>query len=38
MNTGLPDDPAYQTDHYIGISGGNAFGWVPGCQFNIYGN
>jgi putative exosortase-associated protein (TIGR04073 family) len=38
MNTGLPNDPAYQSDHYLGFSGGNSFGWVPGCQFNIYGN
>jgi putative exosortase-associated protein (TIGR04073 family) len=33
----LPDDPIYQTDHYIGISGGNIAGFVPGSQFDIFG-
>jgi putative exosortase-associated protein (TIGR04073 family) len=34
----LPDGPLYQTDHYIGFSGGRAFGWVPGSQFEVFGN
>ncbi|HEX3627024.1 MAG TPA: exosortase system-associated protein, TIGR04073 family [Verrucomicrobiae bacterium] len=34
----LPDDPLYQTDHYIGFTGGTAFGWVPGSQFEPLGH
>jgi putative exosortase-associated protein (TIGR04073 family) len=34
----LPDDPMYQTDHYLGFSGGNAFSWVPGSQFDVFGD
>lgn len=34
----LPNDPLYQTDHYIGFSGGNNFGWVPGSQFTVFGD
>jgi putative exosortase-associated protein (TIGR04073 family) len=33
----LPNDPLFQTDQYIGFSGGNNFGWVPGSQFNVFG-
>jgi putative exosortase-associated protein (TIGR04073 family) len=34
----LPDDPLYQNDHYIGFSGGPAFGFIPGSQFDVYGD
>ena len=34
----LPDDPLYRTDQYIGFSGGNVFGFIPGSQFNVFGN
>jgi putative exosortase-associated protein (TIGR04073 family) len=34
----LPSGPLYATDHYTGFSGGSAFGWVPGSQFNVFGD
>lgn len=34
---GLPDDPLYSTDHYIGYSTGSKFSWVPGVQFDPLG-
>lgn len=34
----LPYDSLYATDHYIGYSGGTVFGFVPGSQFNVFGN
>ncbi len=34
----LPSGPLYSTDHYIGFTGGSAFGWVPGSQFNVLGD
>jgi putative exosortase-associated protein (TIGR04073 family) len=33
-----PNDPLYRSDQYVGFSGGTAFGWVPGCQFDPLGN
>lgn len=34
---GLPFDPLYSTDHYIGYQTGVAFGFVPGNQFDPLG-
>lgn len=34
----LPDDPIYHTDQYTGFSGGNAFGFIPGSQFDVFAN
>lgn len=34
----IPNDPLYHTDHYVGFSGGTAFGWVPGSQFTPLGD
>ena len=34
---GLADDPMYHSDSYIGFSGGDEAGWVPGSTFNVEG-
>jgi putative exosortase-associated protein (TIGR04073 family) len=34
----LPNDPIYHNDQYIGFSGGNVLGWVPGSQFDVFGD
>jgi putative exosortase-associated protein (TIGR04073 family) len=34
----LPADPIFATDQYIGYSGGTFFSFIPGSQFNVYGN
>jgi putative exosortase-associated protein (TIGR04073 family) len=33
---GLPDDPTYHTDTYIGFSGGDEVPFVPGSRFDVY--
>ncbi len=33
----LPDDPLYKTDQHIGYTEGNSFSYMPGCQFNVFG-
>ena len=34
----LPYDSLYATDRYIGFGGGTYFSFVPGNQFNVFGN
>ncbi|MGH7942940.1 MAG: exosortase system-associated protein, TIGR04073 family [Limisphaerales bacterium] len=34
----LPDGPMYHTDRYIGFSGGTVFGFIPGSQFDVFGD
>ena len=33
---GLPDDPMYHTDVYMGYSGGDVAGFVPGSRFRVF--
>jgi putative exosortase-associated protein (TIGR04073 family) len=33
---GLPDDPFYHTDTYIGFSGGDVASFVPGSRFRVF--
>ncbi len=33
---GLPDDPLYHTDVYLGFSGGDVAGFVPGSRFQVF--
>jgi len=33
---GLPDDPLYQTDTYLGFSGGDIAPMVPGSRFAVF--
>jgi putative exosortase-associated protein (TIGR04073 family) len=35
---GLPNDPLYDTDTYVGISGGDIAPWVPNSRFQVIGN
>jgi putative exosortase-associated protein (TIGR04073 family) len=35
---GLPDDPTFATDTYIGFSGGEEAFFVPGSRFNVLGH
>jgi putative exosortase-associated protein (TIGR04073 family) len=34
---GLPDDPLFHTDYYVGYSGGLEADFVPGSQFDVLG-
>ena len=34
---GLPDDPLFHSDHYVGFSGGLEGDFVPGSQFDVLG-
>ncbi|HEV2455784.1 MAG TPA: exosortase system-associated protein, TIGR04073 family [Verrucomicrobiae bacterium] len=34
----VPNDPGYATDKYLGFSGGPDFSFVPGSQFQVFGN
>jgi putative exosortase-associated protein (TIGR04073 family) len=33
----LPSDPLFQTDQHIGVTEGNSFSFVPGSQFDVFG-
>jgi putative exosortase-associated protein (TIGR04073 family) len=33
---GLPDDPTFSTDTYLGFSGGDEASFVPGSRFNVF--
>jgi putative exosortase-associated protein (TIGR04073 family) len=35
---GLPDDPLFNTDTYIGFSGGDVAPFIPGSRFNVFDN
>jgi putative exosortase-associated protein (TIGR04073 family) len=35
---GLPDDPLFNTDTYIGFSGGDVAPFMPGSRFNVFDN
>jgi putative exosortase-associated protein (TIGR04073 family) len=35
---GLPDDPLFNTDTYIGFSGGDVAPFFPGSRFNVFDN
>jgi putative exosortase-associated protein (TIGR04073 family) len=34
----MPNDPLYQTDINVGYSGGAWASWIPGSQFEVFGN
>jgi putative exosortase-associated protein (TIGR04073 family) len=34
----IPDDPLYHTDQNIGFSTGTSLGFVPGSQFDVFGD
>ena len=35
---GLPNDPTFSTDTYLGFSGGQEFSFVPGANFDVFGH
>ncbi|MGH7976992.1 MAG: exosortase system-associated protein, TIGR04073 family [Limisphaerales bacterium] len=35
---GIPDNPLFNTDTYVGFSGGDIAPFVPGSRFNVFGN